>query len=152
MAVVLALDPGERRTGIAASDSTATLASPLRTHDRQRDGSLVDLVAQLVDELGAERVLVGLPLTQMGEPGVRARHAQALAAQLRQRLRVDVELVDERYTTAEAARLLAGRRAPREQRDALAASLLLQTWLDSRRAPAQPLPPSDAGGDSGRDR
>lgn len=146
MPVVLALDPGDRRTGIAACDATATLASPLRTHDRRRDGSLLQLVAQLVDQLEAERVLVGLPLTQMGEQGARAQHAIALAQQLRLHLSVPVELVDERYTTAEAARLLAGSRAPREQRDALAASLLLQTWLDGRRQRASnPVPDADAG-------
>jgi putative Holliday junction resolvase len=145
MPVVLALDPGERRTGVAICDPTGTLASPLQTHDRRRDGSLIALLLQLVAQHHAERILIGLPLTQSGERGTSARHAERLARTIAAAVPVPVELFDERYTTAEAQRLLAqraqqtGQRASREQRDALAAALLLQTWLDARRT----APPGD---------
>ncbi len=132
MGVVLALDPGERRTGIAICDPAGILATPLETHDRRRDRSLLDRIAQLCDHHGAERVLVGLPLTQMGEHGASAVRSEVLARKLAQRLSVPVELVDERYSTAEARRLLRGRRHERADRDALAAALILQGWLDGR--------------------
>ena len=58
MGVVIALDPGERRTGIALSDAEQILAYPLETHDRRTDRSLLERVARLCDEHDAERVLV----------------------------------------------------------------------------------------------
>lgn len=133
MGVVLSLDPGERRTGIALSDPSRILAYPLETHDRRRDRSLLDRVAALCEEHGVERVLVGEPLTGAAERGESARRSEVLAGKLRERLEVPVELVDERYSTAEARRILAGKGGSRADRDALAAALVLQAWLDARR-------------------
>jgi len=130
MPVILALDPGERRTGIAVSDPTGSLARPLLTHDRLHDGSLLALVGRLCGEYEVVRVLVGLPLTQMGERGPRTEHAEALAERLRAVLHLPVELVDERYTSLEADRILRGKKARKGRRDAVAAALLLQTWLE----------------------
>lgn len=132
MPTILAIDPGERRTGIALSDPGAVLARPLTTHDRKRDGSLVSLLARLREEHDVEKVLVGLPLTQMAEEGSAARHARRLASEIERALGVPVVLVDERYSSAEAGRILAGRRLPKERRDAVAAALILQTYLDGR--------------------
>jgi putative Holliday junction resolvase len=128
--VVLAIDPGSRRTGIAISDPGGTLASPLLTHDRQKDGSLIELLARLCEEHQVERIVVGLPLTQMGAAGPSAEHARALADRLRRELPVAVQLVDERYSSAEADRILQGKRRPKGRRDAVAAALILQTFLD----------------------
>lgn len=136
MGVALALDPGQRRTGIALCDPEGILASPHSTHDRLKDGSLLDLVERLCLEHGARTVVVGHALTQAGESGESARRSERVAALLEARLApsgVTVLLFDERYSTAEAERLLAGRRRERGDRDALAAALILQAWLDSRR-------------------
>ena len=136
MAVVLALDPGERRTGIAMSDPEGILASPLCTHDRQRDRSLIDFVARLCDEHGAREVVVGHALTQEGARGESATRSERIAELLARRLApngIEVHLADERYSTAEAQRLLAGRRRERGHRDAVAAALILQSVLDARR-------------------
>jgi putative Holliday junction resolvase len=132
VAVVLALDPGERRTGLAICDPAGILASPLETHDRKRDRSLLERVATLCAERGVERVLVGFPLTAAGECGASARRSEILADKLRARLELPVELVDERYSTAEAQKILAGTAHSRADRDALAAALVLQAWLDAR--------------------
>ena len=137
MAVLLALDPGERRTGIAMSDPEGIVASPLTTHDRQRDRSLIDLVDRLCSEHEVSEVVVGHAITQDGTRGGSARRSERVAELLTARLRsrnVTVRLVDERYSTAEAQRILAGRRRPREHRDAVAAALILQAVLDARRA------------------
>jgi putative Holliday junction resolvase len=130
---VLALDPGERRTGLALSDPTGVLATPLRTHDRRHDGSLLELVAGICAEHGVERVLVGHPLTQEGDRGRAAQHAEELARRLAAVLEVPVELVDERYTSQAADRVLAGRRRERGRRDAVAAAILLEGWLEAHR-------------------
>ena len=135
MGVVLALDPGERRTGIALCDPDQILASPHSTHDRRRDRSLIDRVEALCREHGVTMVVVGHALTQSGERGQSALRSERVADLLRARLDsagIAVCLVDERYSTAEATRILAGSRHARADRDALAAALILQVWLDSQ--------------------
>ena len=134
MGVVLALDPGERRTGIALCDSGGILASPHSTHDRRRDRSLIDLVEKLCKEHEVSTVVVGHALTQAGERGESALRSERVADLLSARLGpagIAVHLVDERYSTAEATRILAGTRHVREDRDSLAAALILQVWLDA---------------------
>jgi len=132
MGVILALDPGQRRTGLAVSDPTGTLASPLQTHDRRTDPPLFDLIQRVCDERGVEAIVVGHPLRQDGGRSDSTAHAEALAGKLRDRFPLPVHLFDERYTSAEAERILAGRSAPRGRTDAVAATLLLQAWLDAR--------------------
>jgi len=134
--VHLALDPGERRTGIALCDPAEILASPHSTHDRQRDRSLLDLVEQLCREHEVETIVVGHALAQGGERGESAKRGERIASLLAERLGptgIRVELFDERYSTAEAQRILAGRKHTRGDRDALAAALILQAWLDAKR-------------------
>lgn len=136
MGAVLALDPGERRTGIALSDAARILAIPHSTHDRQRDRSLLDRVAALCAEHEVTDVVVGHALTQSGDSGESAERSERVAALLRRRLTplgIGVHLFDERYSTAEAQRLLEGKRAERAERDALAAALILEGWLESQR-------------------
>jgi len=145
MAVILALDPGLRRTGLALCDPTGTLARPLMTHDRRSDGSLLELVASLCAEHAVERILVGLPLTQMNEEGSTAHAAKVLAEKLSTRLGLPVELVDERYSSREADRVLAGKKAAKGRRDAVAAALILQTWLDGPGSGDSNSPPSEIG-------
>lgn len=133
MGVILALDPGQRRTGLAVSDPGGTLASPLRTHDRRTDPPLFELIQGICEERGVEAIVVGHPLRQDGGRSASTEHAEALADKLRRRFDLPVHLYDERYTSAEAERVLAGRGAPRGRTDAVAAALLLQAWLDAGR-------------------
>jgi putative Holliday junction resolvase len=122
---VLALDYGLRRTGVAVSDATGTLARPVTVVERAaEEKGLRDLKA-LVAEHEAELVLVGLPLTLRGERGEQARVTEAFVALLRERLTVPVETFDERFTTA-----LAQQTSSAAPEDALAAAHLLQGWLD----------------------
>lgn len=137
---VVGLDLGQRRVGVAVSDRAGTLAVPhstlARTGDPAADRAAV---VALVDELGAERVVVGLPLRMDGRRGPAARaaaaEADALAADLSARA-VAVETFDERLTTVTAERQLkaAGRRGPARRKvvDQSAAAVMLQAWLDSR--------------------
>jgi putative Holliday junction resolvase len=135
---VLALDLGERRIGVAVSDPTGTLASPHGIIERARDRATDHAaVAALVREVGAGRVVVGLPLSLSGATGPAAEAAQAEAAQLASVLGVPVETFDERLTTVAASRSMrAGGTKPRKQRkriDEMAASVMLQNWLEQRR-------------------
>jgi len=133
---VLALDLGSKRIGVAISDSRGALASPhdvlLRAKDRAEDHQRV---ADLVAELGAGLVVVGLPLSLDGSEGPAARATTAEAAELAAVVGVPVETYDERLTTVTAERALAGMPGPdrRQVVDKVAAAVLLQSWLDGHR-------------------
>ena len=123
---VLALDYGAARTGVAISDATGTIARPLDVVERAAtDGGIAEVRA-LVDEHGAELVVVGMPLTLRGERGAQADETEAFVEALRSALGVPVETYDERFTTAIAAR--AGGAA---DEDARAAAHLLESYLQS---------------------
>jgi len=125
---VVALDYGAARTGVAVSDATGTIARPLGVVERAASPDGLAEVARLVREQGAERVVVGLPLTPRGERGGQALETEAFVAALRRALDVPVETYDERLTTALAARTGGG--APE---DARAAAHLLESYLQRRR-------------------
>lgn len=122
---VIALDYGAARTGVAVSDASGTLASPVCVVKKAATEAGLAEVARLVAELEAERVVVGLPLTLRGEHGKQAVETEVFVTALRQRVAVPVETADERFTTALAQRF--GGSAPQ---DAAAAAHLLQSWLD----------------------
>jgi putative holliday junction resolvase len=127
---VLALDYGSARTGVAVSDVTGTLARPLCVVRKAMSDAGLDLLAQLVDEHGAEQVVVGLPLTLRGEQGKQAQETLRFVDALRGRLAVPVETLDERFTTA-----LAARTPSASSEDARAAAHLLQSWLERAEGP-----------------
>lgn len=133
---VLAIDYGQRRLGLAVSDEAGAFAFPAGTLERR--GRARDLAAlrQLAAERGVERVVVGLPLHLDGRAGPEARAAEAFAADVAQATGLPVETFDERWTTREAERSLreqglSGRRGHRRREavDAVAATLLLRSWL-----------------------
>jgi putative holliday junction resolvase len=129
---ILALDHGSARCGCAISDPSATLATPLRAVEHPDTKKGLARLAALVDEHGAERVVVGLPLTLSGEEGHQAAEARAFAQRLERRLRVPVELHDERLTTR-----LAERSGGSEDADSRAAAHLLESYLAGRSAGAR---------------
>lgn len=134
---VLGLDLGSRRIGVAVSDATGTLASPHGVVERSGNTAADHRrLAELVAELGAERVVVGLPLSMSGEAGPAARAAADEATQLAAVVPVAVDTYDERLTTVSAQRALRSGGTPaRRQRkviDQAAAAVMLQAWLDGR--------------------
>jgi len=122
---VLALDYGSARCGCALSDPTGTLATPIDVVERPATRRGFARVVELVRDRGAERVVVGLPLGLSGADTDQTREARAWAARLAAAVPVPVELYDERFTTAIAARS-AGDRASEDSR---AAAVLLEDWL-----------------------
>ena len=130
---ILALDHGSARCGCAISDPSGTLATPLRTVERPDTKKGLNAVVRLVEEHGAERVVVGLPLTLSGEAGAQAAGARAFAQRLERRLNVPVELYDERLTTR-----LAERTGGSEDPDSRAAAHLLESYLAGLSAGSRP--------------
>jgi putative holliday junction resolvase len=135
---VMAVDPGSKRVGLALSDPTGTIAQALPTVPAEPAATLASRLAEIAQAQEARRIVVGLPLRLDGTHGPEAAAARRLAHGIRQASRLPVEMVDERLTTAEAERsLIAGgmRRAKRRVSiDGVAATLLLQGHLDSKRA------------------
>jgi len=127
---VLALDYGSARTGVAVSDPTGSIARPLGVVERAALEPGLARVAQLVAAEGAERVVVGLPLTLRGERGAQALETERFVKALRSALSVPVETFDERFTTSLANQSPAGL-APE---DARAAAHLLSGYLEWSRA------------------
>ncbi len=132
----LGVDVGTVRVGLAGSDETGTLATPLRTVARQPAARLWREMEKVVVDRLPERIVVGLPLRLDGSEGASAVDARGIAEQLRKRTGLPVEMWDERFTTAAAERslIVAGKRRARRREtiDAVAATMLLQSWLDSR--------------------
>jgi putative Holliday junction resolvase len=122
---VVALDYGSARTGVAVSDPTGTIARPLGVVDRAASEAGLARVAELVREQGAERIVVGLPLTLRGERGAQAQETEAFVEALREAVEVPVESYDERFTTGLAASV-GSDDAPE---DARAAAHLLSSYL-----------------------
>jgi putative Holliday junction resolvase len=133
---VLGLDLGDARIGVAISDDARRMAVPLGT---VRTGAPADLraIADLIREHGVTLVVVGHPLLLSGEAGDRAHHAERFAAAIGEALDVPVLLQDERLSTVEAGRALrdsgASGRDRRRTIDRSAATVILQSWLDTDR-------------------
>jgi len=134
---VLAIDLGTRRIGVALSDPTGTIASPLETLSVTGPRRAVEQVADLCRRHGVAAVVVGWPRNMDGSRGPAAKEAEAFAERLRPAAAVPVELWDERLSTAAAERALIDadvrRDERRRSRDRVAAAVILQGYLDARR-------------------
>lgn len=141
MSRVLGIDYGERRIGLALSDPTATIAQPLPTLTR-RAGKRppVSKILDIIDASDVVEIVVGLPLTLAGEDSDWTRTVRAFAETLHTRAALPVQLLDERMTSVQAersVRSLGLRKSERERKeriDSAAAMILLQMYLDRRKA------------------
>lgn len=134
----MALDVGSKTIGVAVSDPlgwTAQGVGVIRRRNREKD---LGEVLRLVREWDVSEVVVGLPLSLDGSRGSQAERAEAFARRLAAVIGLPVHLEDERLTTCQAERLLVGadlsRRRRRQVIDKTAAALILQSYLDRRRA------------------
>jgi putative Holliday junction resolvase len=133
---IVALDVGDARVGVAASDPTGLLASPVTI--LKRDAHTIEKVVDLVRELSAGAVLVGLPLNMDGSVGFQAKKVQKFARQIEQAVApLPVIMEDERESTADARELRLARgtrqKKRRERVDSEAAAIFLQAYLDRTR-------------------
>jgi putative Holliday junction resolvase len=134
----LGVDPGSARVGLAVSDEDGRLASPLRTVPVRPGIDVAAEIAAAARDVEAGEIVVGLPISLDGVEREAARRARALAARVAEASGLRVVLWDERLSTAEAHRALAaqghGERARRGRVDRAAAAIVLQAYLDARRA------------------
>ena len=132
----LALDIGEVRVGIAASDVTGTVASPVKVLPANEVLSLARPFRLVIEDYEPDVLVCGRPKTMSGEDGPQAEKLMAQALDLGNRLGIPVEFADERLSSSEAKRILreqgVSERNMRGKVDMIAASLFLQAWLDSK--------------------
>lgn len=128
---ILAIDPGERRVGLAVSDPLGITAQGLDTFDR-RTGDLLAHLRGLVEAYGVTTVVVGHPVSMSGRDNPSSLGAESLARDIENKLGVAVVLWDERLSSVEAQRVLKGQKVGKKAVDRVAAVLILQSYLDSR--------------------
>jgi putative Holliday junction resolvase len=133
----LGLDVGDRLIGVALSDETGALATGLQTLERVGPRKDVKAVAELVRRHGAKEVVVGLPRSLDGSLGPQAQKVLEFMDALQAALPIPVLSWDERFTTAQATRVLieadVSRRGRKALVDKVAATLILQNYLDARK-------------------
>jgi putative Holliday junction resolvase len=147
--VILALDVGAARIGVAASDESELLASPRAVIRRRSDTAAFEAILRMVTEAGAGQVVVGLPVSFDGQLHAQAQAVWRFAEKLRARLAVPLVYADETLSTVRAEEQLRASGVSRadkirERIDAAAAAVILQEYLDTRR---EAVPPPDAAHD-----
>jgi putative holliday junction resolvase len=137
---LLGLDVGDRRIGVAVSDETGLLASPVATLERVGPRKDLQAIAALVREHGAAAIVLGLPRNMDGSIGAQAEKVRRLGEALAPVARVPIHFWDERLTTVEAEQILIERDVSWQRRkglvDQVAAVLILQGYLDAQPRPA----------------
>ncbi|HHN75514.1 MAG TPA: Holliday junction resolvase RuvX [Acidobacteria bacterium] len=136
MGQILGIDVGTKTLGLAVSDAGQTVALPLRTLARRSFRADLAALGEVLGEREIREVVVGLPLNLDGSPGAMSEACEKLAAALEARFGVQVHRWDERMSTVSAERALleadVSRRKRRKVIDKLAATLILQGFLDRR--------------------
>ncbi|MFH0847242.1 MAG: Holliday junction resolvase RuvX [Chloroflexota bacterium] len=141
----LGLDIGDRRIGVAISDPGGILARPLTILERTSDQEAISAITEIIEKEDIQRVVVGLPLSLDGTIREQAEKVRAFAGLLAERVKVPLELRDERLTTVTAQRLMRearGKKKPPKSRkethdDAIAAAVILQEYLDEAHDPVK---------------
>ncbi len=133
----IALDIGDARIGVAASDLTGTVAAPVCVLPAAEVLQSAKSWRRILEDYDPEVLVCGLPQTMAGERGPQAEHVVEAAETIARSCGIPLEFADERLSSAEAKRILRRRgmneRQMRGKIDMIAASLFLQTWLDARR-------------------
>ncbi|BAY18078.1 Holliday junction resolvase-like protein [Anabaenopsis circularis NIES-21] len=136
----LGLDVGLKRIGVAGCDRTGLIATGITTVERSSFERDVEQIQNIVNEREVEILVVGLPYSMDGSLGFQARQVQKFANRLGKALKLPIEYVDERLTSYQAEQMLIAEKVSPSRNKGLidrkAAALILQQWLDTRRATA----------------
>ncbi len=135
--VILSVDYGDKRTGIAVCDKFEMLASPVCVLTEWNAEVLADKIVSLAVEKKAEEIIIGLPKNMDGSKGFRAEACESLGDIIKEKTSISVKFWDERLTTVSAHRILNETNVRGKKRkavvDAVAAEIILQNYIDSRK-------------------
>ncbi|MFO1031908.1 MAG: Holliday junction resolvase RuvX [Planctomycetota bacterium] len=142
---VLAVDFGDARTGLAATDWTGSIVVPLPRIESRDEAAVIAAIAALVQERQTQLVVLGMPLTLDGTPGQRAQRTAAFRERLQRALPIPIDTVDESHSTDEAhERLKEGGLTAKRRKDladSIAALIILERYRQMQRRPVPPPPP-----------
>jgi len=132
----MAIDPGQKRTGLAMGDDITGITTPVSVVEAGDPEARLRAIEQAIEEQGPDALVLGLPRNMDGSEGPAAKEARQFSHTLQQRTGLTVHLVDERLTS-DAANAKMGRtglthQQKRERRDAIAAAIILQDFLNTR--------------------
>lgn len=138
MTRIMGIDYGVHRIGVALSDLLGCTAQPFEVVERVSIKKDIERLREIARSKEVELVVMGLPLNMDGTPGMLTDEVNGFAARIGEALKVPVELYDERLTTLQAERMLieegdVSREKRKQVRDKVAAALILQAYLDSKR-------------------
>jgi putative Holliday junction resolvase len=128
----LSLDIGDKRIGVALSDPEGILASPFTIIHRRDDAADIEAIIGMVNQKEVGQIIIGLPRSMDGSIGKQAEKVKAFTEELRRHTKVPMDFRDERLSTVSAKRLAreAGKRQGKSEDDAIAAAIVLQSYLD----------------------
>ncbi|MGA2159694.1 MAG: Holliday junction resolvase RuvX [Dehalococcoidia bacterium] len=134
MSRILGLDIGDRKIGVALSDPSQVLASPLSTIVRYQDAKAINQIAALVKKYSATKIVIGLPYSLSGAIGKQAEKVLGFKQQIAEAVNVEIIMQDERLSSVSANQKLreAGKKGSKlkNEMDAAAATVILQSFLD----------------------
>jgi putative Holliday junction resolvase len=132
----LAIDHGEKRTGLAISDASETLVSPHSVIATSSESELMRQILVVVDQEQIQSIVLGLPFNMDGSEGPRAKKVRAFAEALSKQVDIPVQFHDERLSSFEAEQLIVDleltRKKKKKRLDAIAAASILQSFLDTK--------------------
>ena len=135
----LGLDVGDKRIGVSLSDPEGILASPLTIIYRNDQKTAIKAIVEIIDQNQVGQVIVGLPLAMDGSISRQAVKVTTFAEELSSYTEIPVDFRDERLSTVSAKRMMQGvRKVEKTRRDAIAAALILQVYLDEAHIEDQP--------------
>lgn len=133
---ILGLDIGTKRIGVAISDPLGITAQPLMTIERESKKKDLEAIEALLDQYQVRKVVVGMPFNMNGTIGTSGEMAKMVGEKIKNKFKIELIYVDERLSTVSAERVLIEGDIRREERkniiDKVAASYILQTYLDSK--------------------
>ncbi len=135
--IILSVDYGDKRTGIAVCDKFEMLASPVCVITEWNQNTLAQKIVDIANEKKAEQIVIGLPKNMDGSKGFRADACEELGDVIKSATSIPVTFWDERLTTVSAHRILSDNNIRGKKRknvvDAVAADIILQDYIDSRK-------------------
>ena len=131
---ILAIDYGEVRMGLAISDPLRIFAFPLTVIDLKKNVDFIKTIQDIIKEKEVKRIIIGYPLKMDGSEGIQTEKVKGFVEELKRKINIDIEMVDERLTTTVAQRALTdigiGQKKQRGIIDKIAAAKLLETYLE----------------------
>lgn len=137
MGRILSIDYGEKRIGLAISDQNKIIAQNFKTLKYKNLEKLIEEISNIAEEFSIEKIVIGNPIGSSGSPTQESKKVEEFAQILKKEMGIDIELFDERFSTKLAERILriSKKKPSRKEglKDKIAASIILQDYLDSKR-------------------